>query len=172
MDTDQFRQLEESLWRHETRYDRDYLRQVLHPDFFEFGRSGRAWSRDDTLASAPGAIDARLADFAVHRLGDDAVLVTYTSYVRHEQVDVGRRSSVWVRAGSSWQLRFHQGTPVQDSAIQGSAVQDAPVRANAVKDTLVQDSAVKNTLAQDSAALDTPHPGTRVPPEAGAEGPP
>lgn len=113
METDQFRSLEESLWRTETRFDRDYLQRVLHPDFFEFGRSGRVWSRDDTLTTEPGHIDARLADFAVNELGDDAVLVTYTSYVHHGQPDAGRRSSIWVRAGSSWQLRFHQGTPFQ-----------------------------------------------------------
>ena len=111
MDTEEFRILEESLWRAETRFDRDYLQRVLHPDFFEFGRSGRIWTRDDTLTAEPSSIDARLADFAVRPLGDDAVLVTYTSYVRHEQMDVGRRSSIWVHVGSSWQLRFHQGTP-------------------------------------------------------------
>ena len=76
-----------------------------------FGRSGRIWTRDDTLTAEPSRIDARLADFAVHPLGDDAVLVTYTSYVHREQMDVGRRNSIWVRVGSSWQLRFHQGTP-------------------------------------------------------------
>ena len=48
MDTEELRILEESLWRHETRFDRDYLQRVLHPDFFEFGRSGRVWTRDDT----------------------------------------------------------------------------------------------------------------------------
>jgi hypothetical protein len=111
IDTEQFRALEESLWCAETRFDRVHLQDVLHPDFFEFGRSGRVWTRDDTLATEPGHIDAQLRDFTVHQLGDDAVLVTYTSYVRHQQMAVGRRSSIWVRTGSSWQLRFHQGTP-------------------------------------------------------------
>ena len=27
------------MWRAETRFDPDYLERVLHPDFFEFGRS-------------------------------------------------------------------------------------------------------------------------------------
>jgi hypothetical protein len=111
IDTGQFRALEESLWRTQTRFGPDHLQQVLHPDFFEFGRSGRVWTRHDTLTAEPGPIDAQLADFAVHPLGDDAVLVTYTSYVRHQHMAVGRRSSIWVRTGSSWQLRFHQGTP-------------------------------------------------------------
>lgn len=112
MDAEQFRVLEESMWHAETRFDRDYMQQVLHPDFLEFGRSGIVWTRDDTITAAPCPIDARLADFAVHPLGDNVVLITYTSHVQLEHVAVGRRSSIWVRAGASWQLRFHQGTPV------------------------------------------------------------
>jgi len=101
-------------WRAETRFDRDYLQQVLHPDFLEFGRSGRVWTRHDTMTAEPGPIDAWLADFAVYPLSDTAVLVTYTSHVQHERMDVGRRSSIWIRAGSSWQLRLHQGTAGRD----------------------------------------------------------
>jgi len=39
----EFRDLEESMWRAETRFDRGYVERLLHPDFFEFGRSGRVW---------------------------------------------------------------------------------------------------------------------------------
>lgn len=110
----QFRDLEESLWRAETRFDRDYLERVLHPDFFEFGRSGRTWTRAQTTAMESGEIDAvlPLPDFAVSQLGDDAILVTYRSIVGHEELDYANRSSIWVRDGDAWRLRFHQGTPV------------------------------------------------------------
>lgn len=109
----EFRELEESMWRTETRFDRDYLERVLHPDFFEFGRSGRVWVREDTLTSEPGEIDARfpLPDFAVHPIDSDTVLVTYTSIVRHETWDYANRSSIWVRDAGTWRLRFHQATP-------------------------------------------------------------
>jgi hypothetical protein len=112
---EEFRVLEESLWQAETRFDRGYLERVLHPEFFEFGRSGRIWTRAESMAMQPGEIDAvlPLPDFAVRPLGDDAVLVTYTSIVRHEQLDYANRSSVWVRDGGEWRIRFHQGTPVQ-----------------------------------------------------------
>jgi hypothetical protein len=33
------RDLEESLWRSETRHDPARMRRLLHPDFLEFGRS-------------------------------------------------------------------------------------------------------------------------------------
>jgi hypothetical protein len=67
----EFRGLEESMWRAETRFDHAYLERVLHPNFFEFGRSGRIWARQDTLAMEPGEIEARfpLPDFAVHPIG-------------------------------------------------------------------------------------------------------
>jgi hypothetical protein len=44
-DTDVYdrRQLEESLWRPQTRFDREYTDNILAPDFFEFGRSGRVY---------------------------------------------------------------------------------------------------------------------------------
>ena len=110
----EFHALEESMWRAETRFDRDYLERVLHPDFFEFGRSGRTWTRTETMASEPGDIDAvlPLPDFTVCELGPDAVLVTYRSIVRRQHPDHANRSSIWVRDGDAWRLRFHQGTPV------------------------------------------------------------
>ena len=102
------------MWRAETRFDPGYLERVLHPDFFEFGRSGRTWTRAETMAAGPGAIDAvlPLPDLTVRELGEGTVLVTYRSIVRHEHVDHANRSSIWVRDGGAWRLRFHQGTPV------------------------------------------------------------
>jgi hypothetical protein len=109
----EFRELEESMWRAETRFDRAYLERVLHPDFFEFGRSGRVWTRDDTMTMEPREIEARfpLPDFAFHPIDADTVLVTYTSAVRHETWDQANRSSIWVRDAGTWRLRFHHATP-------------------------------------------------------------
>jgi hypothetical protein len=109
----EFRALEESLWRAETRFDRAYLERVLHPEFAEFGRSGRVWTREETIAAEAGEIDAELPlpDFAVWPLSADVVLLTYRTVVRHASVDHANRSSVWVRDGPTWRLRFHQATP-------------------------------------------------------------
>jgi hypothetical protein len=40
---DQLRPLEESLWRAQTRFNREYMDNIFSPDFFEFGRSGRVY---------------------------------------------------------------------------------------------------------------------------------
>ena len=113
-DYEQLRLLEDSLWRAETRFDRDYMERILAPDFFEFGRSGRVYSRADVLAVPGQAIKARLRGFAVQPTSSDVALVTYVSEVRRDDgtVELGNRSSIWTRGPDNWQLRFHQGTPV------------------------------------------------------------
>ena len=110
-------QLEEGLWIAETRFDMDWMERRLAPDFFEFGRSGRVYRREDTLAIEGQPIDARLPlkDFKVRLISPNVALVTYISAVTYEGVeDIGNRSSIWSRTESGWQLRFHQGTPVTD----------------------------------------------------------
>jgi hypothetical protein len=107
---DGLRGLEESLWRAETRFDRDHMERTLAPDFFEIGCSGRTYTRDETLAALPEEIQTTLplGDFRVHPITERVVQVTYTS----EEGDVRtcRRSSIWVATAQGWQLRFHQGT--------------------------------------------------------------
>ena len=110
-----FRALEESLWRSETRFDATYMRRVLSSDFFEFGRSGRVYDRESILRiGEPGdLIRARLplADFTVSVLAPSVVLVAYVSEIMDEVVQRANRSSIWIREEEGWRLRFHQGTP-------------------------------------------------------------
>ena len=112
--------LEESLWRAETRYDLAYMESVLAPDCFEFGRSGRTYTRAQLLdmPSQPQSINAKLplAEFAARMIDVNTALVTYISSVMHDGIlDVGNRSSLWSRTATGWQLRFHQGTAVHHS---------------------------------------------------------
>ena len=111
---DQLRRLEESLWRVETRFDRDHMNEVLAPDFLEFGRSGRVYRREDTLDVPAQSGDATLplAKFAVRSIAADVALVTYVSEVTYGEVtEVANRSSLWTRYEGAWRIRFHQGTP-------------------------------------------------------------
>jgi ribosomal-protein-serine acetyltransferase len=112
-ESEDLERLETSLWRTESRFDREYMESLLAPDFFEFGRSGRTYTRDETLAIRPEQIDARLSDFRIVPIGNDARLVTYVSDVGDERAN---RSSLWVRSGSTWTLKFHQGTPTSRGA--------------------------------------------------------
>lgn len=113
-DKETFRRLEESLWIAKTRFDLSYMNRILAPDFFEFGRSGRIYQREDTLAIQPQEIKAKFPfkNFSVHLITQDVVLVTYISEVEYEKIEIGNRSSIWSKTEEGWQLRFHQGTPV------------------------------------------------------------
>lgn len=113
-DAEQLRELEESLWRTETRFDREYMETVLAPDFFEFGRSGRIYQREDTLGVPCENITVKLPlkNFSIHSIDQNVVLVTYLSEVIGPELEVGNRSSLWIKVGGKWQLQFHQGTPV------------------------------------------------------------
>jgi hypothetical protein len=107
------RQLEESLWRTETRFDHGHMDAILAPDFTEFGRSGRTYSRAECLAVAAEQFVARLPlqNFEVRPIDGNSVLVTYVSEVGSGPVLRANRSSIWTRHGKGWWLRFHQGTP-------------------------------------------------------------
>ena len=110
------RQLEESLWRAETRFDRSHMEQILAEDFCEFGRSGRTYGRAEVLPAPgeTGEIDATLPlpGFQVRVLSAEIAQVIYVSGVRHgDTVETGNRSSIWRREAAGWRLCFHQGTP-------------------------------------------------------------
>ena len=121
-DVETLTRLEESLWQAETRYDPILMDQLFADDFFEFGRSGRVYTREDLIlpASAKRPIDMRLPlprlRFTV--IETNSVLLTYVSEVRRESGEVERanRSSIWSRHNGAWKLRFHQGTPIQTPA--------------------------------------------------------
>ncbi|HXV78292.1 MAG TPA: DUF4440 domain-containing protein [Candidatus Binatia bacterium] len=118
-DRDALERLEEELWREETRFHLDRMNKILAPDFFEFGRSGRVYQRVDTLAVPPQPIVAvlPLLDFTVRLLDQNIAQVTYKSAVSYDGVvESSRRSSLWSRTANGWVLRFHQGTPILNSA--------------------------------------------------------
>jgi hypothetical protein len=99
-----------ALLRPEVRRDPDRLRALLHPDFVEFGASGRVWDRTSIAGVTRGVEEAITAtDVTPRRLGTDAVLLTYRSQTAGRQA---LRSSTWVRADGEWLLLFHQGTPI------------------------------------------------------------
>lgn len=82
----------------------------LAPNFVEFGRSGRRYTRGEILAAEVGDIDAvlPLRDLRFRRLGGGVVLVTYQSEVDGHHAN---RSSIWRLTDGAWQMEFHQGTP-------------------------------------------------------------
>jgi len=110
----QLTRLEESLWIVETRYDRAYMEYVLHPDFIEFGCSGRRYIRDEILDFTGNTIDVKLPfdEFSIRKLSDTVVHIIYISEVQYpDNLQICNRISIWVHLDGHWQLYFHQGTP-------------------------------------------------------------
>ena len=87
---------------------------VLHEEFLEVGASGRRWTRAETLAMLAEAPEIQVAidEVAFLELASDVVLLTYRlRRTGPEGLGPGTiRSSIWVRTGARWQVRFHRGT--------------------------------------------------------------
>ena len=113
----ELRDLELELQQPAVRRSRERLLALLHPDFYEVGRSGRTYAREDVvrnLLSGQPEAEIRSANFRIALLGPNAGLLTYDSaHVGKfgEECRPTHRVSVWVRSASGWQMRYHQGTP-------------------------------------------------------------
>ena len=112
----ELRQLEVELHSSETRRNRSRVELLLHPDFLEYGRSGARYTRDDILReiSAGSVPVVHAQNFNLVVLAENVALLTYLSAHADAEGNLGRhtlRSSLWVRTGVGWQMRFHQGTP-------------------------------------------------------------
>ena len=82
------------------------LMGLVADDFLEFGRSGRTYAGDEIRELLDGPPrPVALEHFHLVRLAADVALVTY-------QAAGANRSSIWVRRGDRWQIRFHQGTSI------------------------------------------------------------
>jgi hypothetical protein len=110
--------LELRLLQPQVRASAGELERLLHPDFHEFGASGRKWDRPGTILALTrerppaGDAPATASEITGVRLSGDVVHVTYLS--RRDQRSA-RRSSIWLRTGAEWRLYFHQGTLAQIS---------------------------------------------------------
>ncbi len=108
--------LENELLLGETRRSAQRIGELFSPDFFEFGSSGTIYRfrADDTFASFPAHIHAKIEDFNVKLLTHNCVLATYIC-IKHNETDRYQsrslRSSIWQETDGAWRIVFHQGTP-------------------------------------------------------------
>lgn len=122
---DELRALELQLHLPAVRSDAAALARLLHADFTEIGRSGRAYTRAEMVAHLLEPDDAQppvtiVAEaFVLSELAPGVALLSYRS--AHRAADGGLqrhtlRSSLWLHTPQGWQLRFHQGTATADWA--------------------------------------------------------
>lgn len=92
----------------------DDFARLMSPDYWEVGASGSIYDRAFILEhlDANPPVDASTAnwtttDFHCRQLSTDTFLLTYAldQNIRHT-----RRSTIWQRTESGWQIIYHQGT--------------------------------------------------------------
>lgn len=104
-------ELETSLHKQSIRNDPTKLEELLHREFFEFGSSGKTWSRSETiqtLLSETQDDDIQSNNYQLHLLTTELVQLTYISQ-RADGVKT-LRSSLWKCESGNWKMIFHQGT--------------------------------------------------------------
>lgn len=120
---------ERLLLEPEVRRDPDRVAALLHPEFVEFGASGRVWSRAAMLESIRGEAnpDPRFRLLAAEPVAPGAILVTYRTVDERGPI---LRSSLWVNTPDGWRLRFHQGTPAAPESTDGTESAGGAARAS------------------------------------------
>ncbi|MDF9759716.1 hypothetical protein OKW24_001489 [Peribacillus simplex] len=82
----------------------------MKDDFFEFGSSGRIWTKSDCIGEEGiGEVTMILSNFDMHQLSEDTVLTTYRIFDEDKEEHT-LRSSIWKCTNGRWQMFFHQGT--------------------------------------------------------------
>ena len=99
------------------RNDRQWLEEVLHPDFREITRSGVMVDRKETIASLAGektGPNILSSEFRLISMSEDVAMLYYRT-VNPDGSRPSLRSSCWVCSGNGkWLLAFHQGTPAAE----------------------------------------------------------
>lgn len=111
---------EKSLIEAEMKDDRAFFKRTVSPDFALVGVDGTLLEQKDAIDQLGDSDLVQLMpyDIKVVASGDEIAIVTYDAVVRMKPAeDQGpppryqHISSVWVKQGDTWRLKFHQATP-------------------------------------------------------------
>lgn len=115
---EQVMSLEKSLTDAQKRRDRNFYNSTLADDFVSVGTDGKVHPKAEILGDLPSTelAEYRTYNMQVVSLNDNAAVVTYDVIVRmvHYDDETPRYqhvSSIWVKQGDQWKLKFQQATP-------------------------------------------------------------
>ena len=118
--TRQLLDLEKKFADAQQHHDRDYVNNAITNDFVSISNNGEAQTKADILSDvvSDNRQEYRIYNAQVVPVNDGAAVVTYDVIVRmvHYDEDTPRYqhvSSVWVKQGSDWKLKFRQATPTE-----------------------------------------------------------
>lgn len=96
------------------RNEREWLEQILHPEFREITRSGvlvDCAETIDSLVAEAGGPSILSSDFRLISSGDNFAILHYRTF-NPDGSRASLRSSCWeCTVSGQWKLIFHQGTP-------------------------------------------------------------
>jgi hypothetical protein len=110
---------EKTLIEAKKKDDGAFFKRTLSPDFSLVGVDGRLLEGQEAVDNLgdSGLVELTPYDIKVVALGGDGAIVTYDAIVREApEEDQGpppryqHFSSVWVKHGDQWKLKFHQAT--------------------------------------------------------------
>jgi hypothetical protein len=111
---------EKSLIDAKKKDDGAFFKRTLSEDFTLVGVDGELHERQDAVDELgdSGLLELTAYDIKVVAVGESAAIVTYDAIVRKApEEDQGpppryqHFSSVWVKQGDAWKLKFQQATP-------------------------------------------------------------
>jgi hypothetical protein len=91
---------------------------LIAHDFQEIVSSGLTYDKKTILKDLPSEqseVEYTLSDFAVRVISADIVLATFKTERLTNDIEkvISLRSSLWRKSNDSWQMIFHQVTPIQ-----------------------------------------------------------
>jgi hypothetical protein len=113
---EKLKQLEPLIYAANDGKQREYFDQLLAPEFWEVGASGKKYSRQfvlDVLVERqrkPTAEVWQATNFHLQEVAANTFLLTYTL---HQSTRTTRRSTLWRDTPTGWSLVYHQGTVIE-----------------------------------------------------------
>ncbi|MFE4248050.1 MULTISPECIES: nuclear transport factor 2 family protein [unclassified Streptomyces] len=91
----------------------ELLGALLHPDYFEFGSSGRRWDRAAIIAELSATREPGMRPLTVSRMKGVRLApgLVHLTFDTDRNGACAHRSSLWRQGVEGWLLYFHQGTP-------------------------------------------------------------
>lgn len=115
--------LEEHLFKAETRASYDELDKLISDDFIEIGGSGVRFGKKEALERLPSELPPKIkaSSFELRPLSPNCAQLLYkTMMVKNGDTTpiFSLRSSIWSLHNGRWQMSYHQGTLCEPFEVQ------------------------------------------------------
>jgi hypothetical protein len=111
---------EKSIPEAQKKHDIDFYKRTLTDDFVAVGTDAKLHPKDEVLEDlrSTDLVEYRPYNTQVMQLNDGAAVVTYDVIIQMSKYDEDipryqHISSIWVKQGDRWKLRFQQATAAQ-----------------------------------------------------------